>query len=521
MAVLASFFAGAQRYMEIQNAIGCLGRSDLVFVNQSSQTLDIQLKVQRIVSQFDGGFGYERGGLALKVKPKTASLLTNFELQSLVEDQMKPHTVDILPQRVAGTEFAAEVASAVPCEIDFSGRPCIAIVILKKKRKERALIFLRDHPFASCEEVETLVQRDMGAVPIKSISCRNVFRINRSELMKEFDRLLKRELSGELVIQEEFIHSFTGGSPVKHALKLTKAGEPFTVFEKSEEDSLIPQKLHQIYFGCDSQALTTSRLPANFQKCVLSFQEKHRSLSSPWTHTIWTLQDFWHNRCHYDAFLKWCQKNNIAVKELSFIFRDCPDWKELKPVIDTALAIKNWGLASDIARYLIVREEGGVFFDMDVMCMRCLDHTEVMNSDFFVGFDENDKEAIWVEGAVFGAQKGSPVFVQAVDELIGLKKAKLLTRQGMGGFATLFLTGPIFLTHIVDKTLENLLFPRVYPPSFFCKKYDETVNFKSPLPQTNTIALHTSTKTWVLNAQSSRFDHEKRWRAYKKANLNI
>jgi len=235
--------------MEVQNAIGCLGRSDLVFVNQSSQTLDIQLKVQRIVSQFDGGFGYERGGLALKVKPKTASLLTNFELQSLVEDQMKPHTVDILPQRVAGTEFAAEVASAVPCEIDFSGRPCIAIVILKKKRKERALIFLRDHPFTSYEEVETLVQRDMGAVPIKSISCQNVFRINRCELMNEFDRLLRRESSGELMIQEEFIHSFTGGSPIEHAVKLTKAGEPFTVFEKSEENSLIPQKLHQIYFG--------------------------------------------------------------------------------------------------------------------------------------------------------------------------------------------------------------------------------------------------------------------------------
>ena len=315
-----------------------------------------------------------------------------------------------------------------------------------------------------------------------------------------------------LKVKSSIFRDIFEGSLVKKMNEVTKAGQPEEIFTGDRETSFIPKKLHQVFFGCDPDRKTASRLPPDFESSVRTWIEKNRLApdEEPWEHVIWTMAERWEDESDYERFKAWCEEENIIVKDFSKVFQDQEDWKDLEEVIHIALGNQNWGLASDIARFIILKEEGGVYSDLDVECHHRLDHTEVMNADLFIGLEE-DREGVYVEGAIMGAQKESVVFTKALEMIRKYKQENLMDDDGIGGLSTLYMTGPYFLSLVFSRYASELSFPRIYPPSFFYPSLHREEEFKSIFPSTNCIAFHSSAKSWTCYKPVKTPCHFDRW----------
>ena len=84
--------------------------------------------------------------------------------------------------------------------------------------------------------------------------------------------------------------------------------------------------------------------------------------------------------------IQW-NENNFDVSRLDFMSQAYKD--------------KKWAFVSDVARLLIVYENGGLYFDTDVEVIRSID--DLLENDAFFGF-END--SFVATGLGFGAIKG-------------------------------------------------------------------------------------------------------------------
>lgn len=100
----------------------------------------------------------------------------------------------------------------------------------------------------------------------------------------------------------------------------------------------------------------------------------------------------------------------------------CPDY-EIKRHDETNLNIdineycrqaydnKKWAFASDVLRYYVLFEEGGIYLDTDVELLKPLDC--FLNEKLFLGFETMDYVA---PGLIMGAEKGNKIVKDLLDE---------------------------------------------------------------------------------------------------------
>ncbi|MFA5421829.1 MAG: glycosyltransferase [Bacilli bacterium] len=93
----------------------------------------------------------------------------------------------------------------------------------------------------------------------------------------------------------------------------------------------------------------------------------------------------------------------------------CPDyhiieWNEKSfakgrhPFVDLAIEARNWALASDIIRAIVLYEYGGLYIDTDVELLASCDH--LLQHDCFMCYESK----YWVGSAVLGSRKKHFVF---------------------------------------------------------------------------------------------------------------
>lgn len=130
---------------------------------------------------------------------------------------------------------------------------------------------------------------------------------------------------------------------------------------------MIPKKIHYCWFG-------KSKLPTKAQKCISS----------------------WKRFCPSYEIIEW-NEDNFDMNQ--------------HPYLVWCYANKKWAFLSDLARLLIIQNEGGIYFDTDVEVIRNIDF--LLEEEAFFAF-ENDSYV--ATGLGFGAVKGHKAVKTMVEQ---------------------------------------------------------------------------------------------------------
>lgn len=154
---------------------------------------------------------------------------------------------------------------------------------------------------------------------------------------------------------------------------------------KIDNDSIpkkIPKIIHQIWIG-------PNELPSKFKDMTKVWELSHPD----WTYKLWTNKDI-------EDFIN---KNSSRKEELKL-----REFKNIK----LFNSVYNWGGKSDILRYEILNQFGGVYLDIDFAFVKKLDPLNVF--DFYCCIVP---EQIDIANGVLGGIPGHPIFLECIKEL--------------------------------------------------------------------------------------------------------
>jgi len=215
---------------------------------------------------------------------------------------------------------------------------------------------------------------------------------------------------------------------------------------------MIPKTIHYCWFG-------RNPLPASAQKCIASWRKY--------------LPDY--------EILEW-NEDNFDVNSI--------------PYTSQAYAAKKYAFVSDYARFKILYEHGGLYFDTDVEVIRPMD--DIIERGPFMGF-EIDPKPLSTAGAVapglgLGVNPGLGLYAELLEKY---KNLQFINPNG-GYNQTTIVTYTTEL--LVQKGLkpmngiQNVAGVTIYPKDFFNPFEDNTGRLKITV---NTRSIHWYSKTWL------------------------
>lgn len=126
----------------------------------------------------------------------------------------------------------------------------------------------------------------------------------------------------------------------------------------------------------------------------------------------------------------------------------------------------SWAEKADILRYEILYQEGGIYADVDFICLKSFNDLIGNQLTFFTGQEINrigsrDKIPLYVANGLMGAEKGSKIIAQCMENI--------KTQDEAPNDPVFYRTGPVLLTRVCHDAIskgegENLL---VLPCSYF------------------------------------------------------
>lgn len=212
---------------------------------------------------------------------------------------------------------------------------------------------------------------------------------------------------------------------------------------------MIPKKIHYIWLG-------GKPLPSMVQKCMKS----------------------WIKFCPDYEIVRWDESNlNIDIN------------KYCRQAYDAG----KYAFASDVLRYYVIKEQGGIYLDVDVELIKPLDN--LLGNKAFMGFEKGDILAV-APGLIIGAEKHS----QVITELFELYNTDVFIRddnsinyETVGQKTTSHLQSKYGLE--IENKIQDLDHIVIYPTEYFCPLNACT---KEPDDLTsNTYSKHLYLASWV------------------------
>ena len=187
-----------------------------------------------------------------------------------------------------------------------------------------------------------------------------------------------------------------------------------TIYDKYDENNIsikIPKIIHQIWLG--------GKLPEKYEKLTKTWKDKNPD----WQYFLWT-------------------DDNIS--ELNIINKD----KFLKA--------NNPGMKSDILRYEVLYQYGGIYVDTDFQCLSSFD--KFLNLDFFTGIAYNTTVELYI-----GLIGCIPKHKIIEDCILNMKSVR------EGNWEEIFnSTGTYYFTrNFINNITENSENIVAFPPSYF------------------------------------------------------
>lgn len=261
------------------------------------------------------------------------------------------------------------------------------------------------------------------------------YRVGKQFLIVDFDSSLQTKKYLNLLDER-------WGKPIYKTLK--------QLYEKNSADNLvyhekplIPLKIHQIWLG--------SPLPEEYAHYAQTWKDHHPE----WEYHLWT-----------DADLANYPMKNRALYD----------------------AARNYGEKSDIARYEILYQEGGLYVDTDYECLKACD---VFNHyyTFYTGIQPLDTNIMQLGIGIIGAQKGHPLLKAVIENLV---HNSTLTQQ------IIAKTGPIYFTRVFCSIAPQLHMPLIaLPPTYFYPRgYYQSKDEKNIWLKPESYAVHHWAGSW-------------------------
>ncbi len=201
---------------------------------------------------------------------------------------------------------------------------------------------------------------------------------------------------------------------------------------------MIPQVFHQIWLG-------PHPLPEEFQHYMKTWLELHPE----WVVMVWT------------------DRNRPKLRNEGQYQRTT-----------------NWSNRSNLLRYELVLEHGGVYVDIDFECLKNIDPL-LKDLDFFAGCEKLPQG--WIAPGLFGATPGHPI----VKKIVDLIPSKAGAEDDPLYCATGFFTRMVW-PHRRERGV------RIFEPKYFYPYYCWEMHRKGEhFP--NAFAVHHWAKSWVEN----------------------
>ena len=177
----------------------------------------------------------------------------------------------------------------------------------------------------------------------------------------------------------------------------------------------------------------------------------------------------------------------IEWNESNFDFNCCQYVKE-------AYESKKWAFVSDYARYKILYEQGGVYFDTDVEVVASFD--DILKKGSFMGSENpmNDPTVRVASGLGMAAEPGLPFYKEVLDNY---EKSSFYKEDGSLNLYTIVeRTTDLLKSHgLEDKNeIQTVAGMTVYPSEYFCPINMDTGKLEKTK---NTRSIHRYAATWV------------------------
>ena len=208
-----------------------------------------------------------------------------------------------------------------------------------------------------------------------------------------------------------------------------------TIQPKSKK---IPKIIHQIWTG-------SKEVP--YKKYREELKKKHPD----WKYILWNkerlLKENIISKTTFDYLVQNLKK--------PVVHKNTPNCYKLRDIRDPFIKI------SDISRYNILKKYGGVYVDVDIICLKPLDDL-LLGNEFFAGFEGDKRASGLIGNAVIGSIPNHPVMIGCVDEI------KTFSDKEIAKGVAWKMTGPILLTSEMTKSNNVTVFKSglFYPISF-------------------------------------------------------
>ncbi len=212
---------------------------------------------------------------------------------------------------------------------------------------------------------------------------------------------------------------------------------------------MIPKKIHYFWFGGNP-------LPEAVQACMRSWET--------------FLPDY--------EIVRWDESN--------FDVNSCDYAKE-------AYEAKKWAFVSDYARFKVLHEEGGLYFDTDVEIVKPMDDI-IARGSFMAREDRECRTPRVAPGLCMGTEPGMEIYQKMLDIY---HSTHFINQDGSLNQRTVVsYVSEILIEHGLkgDYEIQTVLDTVIYPWDYFCPQDGRTLKMEiTP----NTHAIHHFAATWV------------------------
>ena len=207
---------------------------------------------------------------------------------------------------------------------------------------------------------------------------------------------------------------------------------------------MIPKKIHYCWFGKGKKSKLTKRCIESWKKYCPEYEIIE-----------WNENNF---NINQHPYLRWCYEN------------------------------QKWAFLSDFARLLIIKQNGGIYFDTDVELIRSPDM--LLQYSAFFGFENNENINT---GLGFGAEANHEIIVEMVNVYLNIK------RNSDGSYP--LIVCPALNTQtlipfglLLNGERQNIRGVEILPIEYLNPYNDQTGVMKKT---DNTISIHWYSKAWL------------------------
>ena len=228
---------------------------------------------------------------------------------------------------------------------------------------------------------------------------------------------------------------------------------------------MIPKKIHYCWFGRNPK-------PKLAEKCIRS----------------------WKRYCPDYEIIEWNEDNY--------------DLSSAPLYVSQAYEAKKWAFVSDYVRLDVVYQHGGIYLDTDVEVIQKLN--SFLRDSVYFGFEDEQNVNT---GVGFGAEKGSPILLEMMEEYNGL--SFFLSDGNYDRTACPIRNTAVLVKHGLkqdgsEQYLDNSI--HIYSPDYFCPLDFSGIQNKRT---SNTISIHWYCASWFYENKEQEKELNKRKRSMR------